>query len=604
MRQRSTPRSILAAAIALLLAGCHSAPTLTASTVGPGATEAPAPSVTVSQVEPAPKVVLPTQDGIQAVPDEIIVHFDGEARKLPGATLKRTLALPNTYVYGIDKRAYSVQAAASWEDAEDIDYVEPNYLYTTTATPNDPLFSDYSWGVGADKAPQVWDEADGTGIKVAVVDTGVNANHADLKGQVLAGADMVNHDNDPTDDHGHGTHVAGTIAAIADNFVGVAGVAPHARIIPVKVLAANGSGSNDTIAEGILKAADLGAKIINMSLGGPDNSQTLEAAIKNVQARGVIVVCAAGNDNVDTPFYPAANDGVIGVAATDPANRKASFSNYGAYIDIAAPGTSIGSTGFQGNYVKMSGTSMASPHVAGAIAVLLSKYPALKLAQIQRLLQNTGHEASGFAMTAQPRTIDVAAALAAAPTMDFTPPSRVAGVVATPAAPGEVVLSWSASSDNHGVKGYRVFRNGSALGTVSGTSYTDSTLKEGQTASYTVTAFDEDGNESTASAAVTGRGGEASEVYQALGVASRGTKELTITWTTNEPVTSYLQWGTTAAFGSGTATESTPSTQHSVTLTNLRRFKNYYFRVVGTDAAGARHYSATKKARTKLWFLF
>lgn len=604
MKLRLTHRSMIASLTALLLAGCGGGtPILSAVSLASApkaAATVPAPSVTVSA---APKVVLPEEAGpANAVPDEIIVRFDGEARPLAGATLKRALEIPNTYLYAINKKSYSVQAAESWEDAQDIQYVEPNYLYTTTAEPNDPDFSD-SWGVGAINAPQAWDTASGDGIKVAVVDTGVNPNHPDLAGQVLPGKDMVNHDDDPMDDHGHGTHVAGTIAAVANNFVGVAGVAPHARIIPVKVLAANGSGTNDTIAEGILEAAKLGAKVINMSLGGPDNSQTLDAAIQQVERQGVIVVCAAGNDNVNTPFYPAANDGVIGVAAVDPANRKASFSNYGDYIDVAAPGTNIVSTGFQGGYVKMSGTSMASPHVAGAVAVLLSKYPALRGAQVQKLLQNTGHEALGFSGQAL-KVIDVAAALDAAPTMDFVAPSRVIGLSTRAGAPGEVQLSWAPASDNHGVAGYRVFRNGTALGVTGTTSYSDAGLKEGQTASYTVTAFDADGNESAASDPVSGTGGQASEVYQSLGVSKRGTKDLTLTWNTTRNLACYVQWGTTPGFGAGTATETTASTSHTVTLSGLKRFKTYYFRVVGTDSQGNKHYSSTMKARTKLWFLF
>jgi thermitase len=602
MRRFARP-TLVATLTALLLTGCSRGASLTAVGVPQAAPAAEGPRVTVRSE--APKVVLPEEaDGKAAVPDEIIVRFDGQARPIAGATLKRPLDLPNTYVYAIAKQSYSVQAVESWEDAEDIVYVEPNYLYTTTLLgPNDPQFAD-SWGVADVKAPQAWATSTGAGIKVAVIDTGVNPNHPDLAGQVLQGADLVNNDNDATDDHGHGTHVAGTVSAIANNLKGVAGVAPDAKIIPIKVLAANGSGKNDDIAEGILKAAALGAKVINMSLGGPDNSQTLEAAIAQVQRQGVIVIAAAGNDNVNTPFYPAANEGVIGVGAVDSNHRKASFSNYGDYLDICAPGVSIGSTGFQGNYTKLSGTSMASPHVAGAAAVLLAAHPNLKAAQISRLLNNTGKATTGFGMTNAPRTIDVAAALEAAPTMDLTPPTRVTGVVATPGAPGEVTLRWAAASDNVGVAGYRVFRNGESLGTTAATSFSDAGLKEGQSANYTVSAYDADGNEGALSQAVAGKGGLPSTEIEGLTVAKRGTKDLTITWTTKSATRCYLQWGTAPQLTAGTAPEAQASTTHSVTLSNLSRFKNYHFRVVATDARGDRHYSATKKARTKLWFLF
>ncbi|MFP5501059.1 MAG: S8 family serine peptidase [Candidatus Sericytochromatia bacterium] len=603
-RSRIAQPAIALILAGLFLAGCGRSAVLTTAPhrltppeVLNGAKAAP------QEAAPAEAVAAATPQQPEAVPGEVIVRFKGEARELPGATRKGSLTLPNTYVYAVNQGGYSVQAIEEWEDAEDIDYVEPNYVYYAVGTPNDPMYHK-SWGVGASKAPAVWSQTRGAGVKVAVIDTGVNPQHPDLVGRVVTGWDAVNKDHDASDDHGHGTHVAGTIAAIAGNGLGVAGMAPDATIIPIKVLNAKGSGTNDGIAEGILKAAELGAKVINMSLGGPDNSETLKRAIAQVQAQGVVVIAAAGNDNVNTPFYPAANEGVIGVAAVDTSDRKASFSNYGDYVDIAAPGVNIVSTGFKGDYVGMNGTSMASPHVAGAAALLLGAHPQLNAGHVSRLLQIGGRTSSGFGMSEAPRVIDVAAAMAKVSLLDLSPPSRVQALTAEAGAPGEIELSWAPSSDNVAVAGYKVFRDGEVVETVGKTGFTDRGLSAGKSYSYRVVAFDVDGNESTASAQVSGTSGEPSKLFTDLGVSKREAKALTIRWEAETPLRVSVEWGEGKELGQKTTLNATAATSHEVKLDGLKRFKRYYYRVVATDASGKKHYSETQKTRTKLWWLF
>lgn len=595
----TSPVSMLAIAAAIALTGCQKA--AAPLVVAPAPKEAA--KVPVRPAVQPTITIRPQLEGEEAVPDEVIVRFKGDRREIPGMTFERALDIPGAYVYRVKKSGYAVQALDELDEAEDIAYVEPNYIYKAVGTvPNDPQYEG-SWGVGAIKAHHVWPATRGTGVKVAVIDTGVYADHPDLEGRVLQGADIVNGDSDATDDHGHGTHVAGTIAAVADNGIGVAGVAPEALIIPIKVLGKDGTGTNEGIANGILKAAELGARVINMSLGGPDNSRTLADAIASVQAKGVIVIAAAGNDNVSTPFYPAANEGVIGVAAVDRTDTKASFSNFGAVVDIAAPGTSILSTSFNGTYISLHGTSMASPHVAGTAALLVAKYPSLKSGQLARLLQKSGRSASGFQMETQPRVVDAAAALDEAPNMDLVPPSKVTGLAAKPAAPGEVDLAWESAVDNTGVAGYKVFRNGAFVKDVKATTYTDVGLSDGEKASYTVVAYDADGNESAASAAVVGQGGTPSVLYTEIKVTKKTTSSLTITWKTETAVKSQLQWGTDGLVNS-TPIETAAATEHTVTLSGLKRFKKYNFRAVGLDNGGHAHYSESKSGRTKLWFLF
>ena len=244
-----------------------------------------------------------------------------------------------------------------------------------------------------------WATADGTGVKVAVIDTGVQANHPDLVGQVITGRDFI---ADPdiaggtTDPHGHGTHVAGIIAA-ADNAIGVVGGSPLATILPVRVLDSCGSGSTSDVAAGVLWAKNNGAKVINMSLGSTGNDPVLQAAVDAAVKDGVTVVAAAGNSASLSPLYPGAYDSAIGVGAIDGTGRIASYSNRGVTIDIAAPGSTILSTLRNLDYGAMSGTSMASPVVAASVALLLQKCPLLTPASVLARLRSTmSADVTGF----------------------------------------------------------------------------------------------------------------------------------------------------------------------------------------------------------------
>lgn len=253
-------------------------------------------------------------------------------------------------------------------------YIEPNMKFQMSLVPNDPYWN-MQWGpqkIGADWA---WNKTFGShDVLVAVVDTGIFYYHEDLAANYVAlGYDWVNMDDDPLDDNGHGTHCAGIIAAVLNNGMGIAGLA-QVRIMAEKVLTSGGWGYADWIASGIIHAAESGARIISMSLGGYGYSELLHEAVKYAYERGVLLIAAAGNDNTNMKLYPAGFDEVIAVAATEQYDNKAWFSNWGDWIELAAPGVDVYSTVPSG-YTFMSGTSMACPHVSGVAALVWSIYP-------------------------------------------------------------------------------------------------------------------------------------------------------------------------------------------------------------------------------------
>lgn len=234
------------------------------------------------------------------------------------------------------------------------------------------------WGISKINADDVWTTNRGQGIDVAVLDTGIDGSHSDLKANVKGGINFVSlrKQTNWADDNGHGTHVSGTIAA-ANNTVGVVGVAPEANLYAVKVLDRSGSGSISSIISGIDWAVANGMEVINMSLGTSSDIQAFHDAVDRAAAAGVVIVAAAGNSGdassaTNNVEYPARYSSVIAVAATDSSNVRSYFSSDGPEVAVSAPGVSITSTTKGGGYGVMSGTSMASPHVAGLVSVMLS----------------------------------------------------------------------------------------------------------------------------------------------------------------------------------------------------------------------------------------
>jgi thermitase len=285
-------------------------------------------------------------------------------------------------------RGKSAQAMIQmYQKNPNIDFAEPNYIAHVQLTPNDPYFNNWQKGLQRMDAHLAWDITTGSSdIIIAVLDTGVIPNHEDLANKLTPGYNFINNTTNPTDDHGHGTRVAGIIGAIGNNGIGVAGTAWQSPLMPVKVMDSNGSGSHSNIAKGIIYAADNGASVINMSLGGASGSSTLKSAVDYAYNRNVVLVAAAGNSNTSV-FYPAAYPNVIAVAALDNYDQKASYSCFGPEISVSAPGNGIFSTVRTGGYDVGTGTSFAAPFVAGLAGLILSSDASLSPAKVQALIE-------------------------------------------------------------------------------------------------------------------------------------------------------------------------------------------------------------------------
>lgn len=261
---------------------------------------------------------------------------------------------------------------------------------TVRATASNDTYRSRQWALTRLQAETLWKRADGAATSgtrravVAVLDTGVDAGHPDLSGNVQGGRDEVDPGTSAADPNGHGTHVAGIVAAVANNRRGVAGLAPRASVLPVRVMDARGSGTSDDLARGIVWAADRKVHVISMSLSFTGSDPAVASAVSYARRKGVLVVAAAGNSGcgllLRTPEYPAAYPGVVGVGSVDERSQVSSFSSCGSWVDVAAPGSGIWSTtpatnrlGCSGSYCSLSGTSMATPYVAAAAALAMSR---------------------------------------------------------------------------------------------------------------------------------------------------------------------------------------------------------------------------------------
>ena len=303
-----------------------------------------------------------------------------------------------------------------------VEYAEPNFLAEALFTPNDPYFALNQWGmentgqtiagqqgtVDADiDASSAWDVTLGGGVKVAVLDTGVDQDHEDLADKIYLQKNFTTSPS-PDDFYGHGTHVAGIIAAVGDNGKGVSGGCPSCIILNGKVLRDDGAGYYSWIANGITWAADNQAKVINLSLGGSASSRTLQKAVNYAWNKGAVVVAAAGNSGNQSKTYPAAYANAIAVAATNNKDQRAAFSSYGAkWVDVAAPGENIFSTfpnhtftigtkyGRSQNYDFGSGTSMSTPMTSAAAALIWTTGYGTSASSVRSRLESTADRIPG-----------------------------------------------------------------------------------------------------------------------------------------------------------------------------------------------------------------
>lgn len=267
---------------------------------------------------------------------------------------------------------------AKFKSDADVASAELDYIHTALATtPNDPAYGS-QWHLPNIGADVHWDTNKGSSSNViAIIDTGVELSHADLSGKIVPGYDFVNGDTVANDDQGHGTFLATLAAANTNNGVLGAGVDWYAKIMPVKVLGSTGSGTTSNIIAGVRWAADHGAKVINMSIGGGSYSQAFQDAVNYAWGKNIVLTAAAGGSGNSTVQYPAGYSNVVAVAATTNTDVRASFSSYGTWVDFAAPGSSIVSSKMGGGTTAMSGSSMSTAIVSGAFTLAWAKNPAL-----------------------------------------------------------------------------------------------------------------------------------------------------------------------------------------------------------------------------------
>ncbi|MCX7641534.1 MAG: S8 family serine peptidase [Elusimicrobiales bacterium] len=341
---------------------------------------------------------------IEVAENEIIVKFreNANVEKINNLIIKSQKKIQKSFKKNIKRIKFSdnvdiLKIIELYKNQRDVIYAEPNYVAQKFSfIPNDPLYNE-QWGLNKIEADKSWDIINPKRKAiVALVDSGVDFSNLELSRSLIDGYDFVNDDNLPEDDNGHGTHCAGIIAAEIDNGIGIAGVLNSVSIMPLKVLDKNGVGFYSDIAEAIIYAADQGANVINLSLGGMEQSHFLQEAIDYAYEKGCIIIAAAGNLGNSTPIYPAALQNVIAVGATDENDFRWYMSSFGNYLDIVAPGVNILSTYLGNTYKKATGTSVAAAFVSAISAFIISNSTDIKNYEIENIILNTADDLGNY----------------------------------------------------------------------------------------------------------------------------------------------------------------------------------------------------------------
>ncbi len=453
--------------------------TLVVSGFWPAAAQGPERSRSAPASGPFPGAVLGPIRSEAFKAGEVLVKFKEDVSiRLADDALARYNATRIQVLYGSDVQLWQVpegselSVIAQLDSDPTVEYAEPNYLYHAfDTTPNDPYLN-RQWSHTLMQSPAAWDITTGSSsITIAIIDSGIDMSHPDLAGKLVAGRDFVDGDTSPDDENGHGTHVAGIAAAMTNNGQGIAGVDWKARIMPVRVLDAQGSGYTSDIVNGITWAYQHGAKVLNLSLGGIYPSETMQDAVTAANSAGSLVVAAMGNCRtgcviggnyyVNPTQYPAAHDNVMAVAAIGPTDTYASYSQYGSHCDIAAPGgemtayydpNGIYSTmptydvyytthySYRKNYDFLNGTSQAVPHVSGLAGLVWALDPTATPDEVQTLIENTAADlgSSGWDPTYGHGRIDAWATLQAI----SAPLAPVLSPINNPGGDGDYLVDW------------------------------------------------------------------------------------------------------------------------------------------------------------------
>ena len=471
-------------------------------------------------------------------------EFD-KVLKSQNARSKGRFKQTNTHVIELPAGVDEVVAMAALKRDRRLKYVELDMAVAPSVSVNDPSYLK-SWALPKIQTPSAWDIAKGSGVVIAILDTGVDGSHPDLAANMVPGWNMYDNNADTSDVQGHGTSVSGAAAMVGNNNAGSAGVAWGAKIMPVRISAPDGYGYFSTIAQGINWAADNGAKVANVSYG-VSGSSTVQSAAQYMRSKGGVVVAAAGNSGVLESI--AAHDSILSVSATDSNDARASWSSFGSYVDVAAPGVSIYATTRGGSYANVSGTSFSSPITAATVALMMSANSRLAPADIDRILKSTAADlgTAGFDQYFGYGRVDAYKAVATAksyvasdtqaPAISITSPTGGAVIGVVP-----VDVSYS---DNVGVTRAELYVNGSKIATdeTGPFAFAWDTAAYGD-GSYTLVtkAYDAAGNVGTSSTVSVTLGNDATapvitSLTPVTGATVSNTQKVSVSATDNQNVT-------------------------------------------------------------------
>ena len=444
-----------------------------------------------------------TPAGSSFVPGRLLVRFDAGTTAAEQASVVRGVGATNAgSIRDLGVHILRVPAGAEQHVANallrtgKVSLAERDGVVSATdVVPNDPYWPN-EWGPAKIGTSTAWSRSTGaSSVIVAILDSGLNTSLAEFAGRVLPGYNFIAGNTNVADDNGHGTQVTGVALAQGNNATSVAGMCWSCSVLPVKVLDANAQGSDSTVASGITWAADHGARVINLSLGSTSPSSTEASAVAYAQSKGVLVVAAAGNNGTAVPFYPASISGVLSVAASDQFDKLFSYSEYGSWVDVAAPGSNY-TVAPSGNTFNFGGTSSASPIVAGLAGLLASTVPSATAADLADAISSTTDPLDGggiahgrvnasnavAALTgtstpaASPTPTTSTATASSAPTSSTPAPTSTApapstsAVTTTSAAPAQTTAAFAGSIAGKGAKTYPLITSGGPVGaTVSGT---------------------------------------------------------------------------------------------------------------------------------------
>ncbi len=490
--------------------------------------------------------------------------------------------------------------------------VEVDAKVSPLLTPNDPWYP-YGWHLTRIGAPTAWDTTTGSdSLVIGIADTGTDCTHADLSVHCVPGWNFYDNNSDTTDVYGHGTTTAGTVAALTNNSLGVSSLTWKAKVMPLRISGPDGYANFSTIASAVTYAADHGVKIVNNSYQACGSS-TIKNAANYLRSKGGLMTASEGNYSSNTGF--AATADIICVSATNSNadNPLTSFSSWGNDVDFAAPGQGIWTTIRGGGYSTASGTSYSAPVVAGSLALIYSTNPSQFTANLagSQLAESYLRDGAvdlgtagwddhyGWGLINVARSVSLANG-GSSGSGDTQAPTAPSNLTATATSGTQINLSWTASTDNIGVAGYTIYRDGVAIQNVTSTSYSNTGLSPNTTYAYTVKAYDATNNISIASNTASATTLDTLSWITLPYVSVKTTTTATITLVANKPVTAHIEYWT-GKNGTHTSQEVTvAATTQNIQLSGLSAATNYNYFVKITDAANPANIltSATTNFRT------